>query len=790
MRLSFSAPLGISYLTLRDEAVRAKGGTVTGTRRVDGSSALWELTVEPSGTGTVTVALAATAACGEPGAVCTADGRALANAPSATVPGPSARPPLTASFGDVPAEHDGSTPFQVRLSFSAPIGISYVTLRDEAVTAAGGTVTGARRVNGSSALWELTVEPAGTGAVTVTLAAAAACGEPGAVCTSDGRALANAPSATVQGPPGLSVADAEVEEGPNAALAFAVTLDREASSTVTVAWATADGTATAEQDYTAASGTLTFLAGETRKTVSVPVLDDSHDEGDETLTLTLSNPSGAYLADGEATGTIKNSDHMPQAWLARFGRTVAEQVIEAVESRIASPPAAGVRVTVAGERLGAAAPSEEALREAEAAWRKDGTEAPETRSRAVAPRELLTGSAFALTTRADGIGGGLVSLWSRGAVSRFDGREGGLSLSGELTGALLGADWTRDKWTAGLLMSHARGTGRYRGADRGRVSSAVTGLYPYGRHDLTDRVTVWGTAGYGTGTLTLEPQDGGPIGTDMDLVMAAAGLHGVALEAPADGGPELAVKTDAMAVRTSSDAVGGRGDGGAGNLAAAEADVTRLRLGLEGTWKGLAIGTGTLRPRLEVGVRRDGGDAETGFGLDLGGGLAWSDPASGIRAELSGRGLLTHESAGLRQRGIAASFGWDPRPESDRGPSLTLTRTMGLSASGGADALLGRRTLEGLAANDDRDELERRRLELKLGYGFPAFGGRFTSLPEARLAMSEGRREQSVGWRLRREMRGDRGALELALEARRKASANDSAPGAQHSVGFRITARW
>ena len=74
--------------------------------------------------------------------------------------------------------------------------------------------------------------------------------------------------------------------------------------------------------------------------------------------------------------------------------------------------------------------------------------------------------------------------------------------------------------------------------------------------------------------------------------------------------------------------------------------------------------------------------------------------------------------------------------------------------------------------------------------GFPAFGGRFTSLPEARLAMSKGQREHSVGWRLRREMRGDRGALELALEARRKASANDNAPGAQHSVGFRITARW
>ena len=84
-------------------------------------------------------------------------------------------------------------------------------------------------------------------------------------------------------------------------------------------------------DYTASSGTLSFAPGETAKTVTVAVLDDSYDEGSETLTLVLSYPFGAYLADGEATGTIENSDLMPQAWLSRFGRTVAEQVLDALE---------------------------------------------------------------------------------------------------------------------------------------------------------------------------------------------------------------------------------------------------------------------------------------------------------------------------------------------------------------------------------------------------------------------------------------------------------------------------
>ena len=61
-----------------------------------------------------------------------------------------------------------------------------------------------------------------------------------------------------------------------------------------------------------------------------------------------------------------------------------------------------------------------------------------------------------------------------------------------------------------------------------------------------------------------------------------------------------------------------------------------------------------LTPSAEIGVRHDGGDAETGFGADIGAGVAWSDPKRGLRAELRGRGLLTHESKGFRERGISA----------------------------------------------------------------------------------------------------------------------------------------
>ena len=65
----------------------------------------------------------------------------------------------------------------------------------------------------------------------------------------------------------------------------------------------------------------------------VTVLDDAHDEGAETMRLRLSNPSGARIADRVGQGTINNTDHMPKAWTARFGRTVAEHMFEAAKER-------------------------------------------------------------------------------------------------------------------------------------------------------------------------------------------------------------------------------------------------------------------------------------------------------------------------------------------------------------------------------------------------------------------------------------------------------------------------
>lgn len=109
----------------------------------------------------------------------------------------------------------------------------------------------------------------------------------------------------------LRIDDARQAEGQSGtgALVFPVTLSLPAASTVTVRYATANGTATTTgKDYVAASGTLTFAPGQTAKTIAVSLIGDSAVESDETFVVNLSAPSGATLADGQGVGTIVNDD--------------------------------------------------------------------------------------------------------------------------------------------------------------------------------------------------------------------------------------------------------------------------------------------------------------------------------------------------------------------------------------------------------------------------------------------------------------------------------------------------
>ncbi len=132
-----------------------------------------------------------------------ADTPAAPTPPPTPTPTPTPTPkptPLTASFEDEAETHNGADSFTFRIEFSEAISISYKTLWDHSLDVTDGSVTRAKRVNGSSSLWEITVEPDSGADVAITLPVTTDCGDQGAVCTSDGRMLSNEVKLTVTGP--------------------------------------------------------------------------------------------------------------------------------------------------------------------------------------------------------------------------------------------------------------------------------------------------------------------------------------------------------------------------------------------------------------------------------------------------------------------------------------------------------------------------------------------------------------------------------------------------------------
>ena len=845
-----------SYRWMRDSVFQVEGGDITRAKRlVRGSNAGWRVTVVPDGDGAVSVTLPPTTECAPPeSTICTRDGAMLQVGHGLVVPGPA-----------TPAETEPEAPAPVEnaCAVEAPPAVEAMERAYDATWSvnlpASGDAdkhnlrvlldgreakvreVGLRYVQNGARL-ETRTDPASVAVregyadrpLTFIHRARKTCD--GKLTTADTRF-----TVTFVGPPALSVSDAEVREGPGATLDFAVTLDRASDAPISVLAQTADGTATAGADYDAVSRTVTFAAGETVKTVEVAVLDDAHDEGEETMTLVLSNAQRALIDDGEGTGTIVNNDAIPKAWIARFGRTVTGQVLDAVEARLAAPREAGGQMSVAGYAVaapggaggnagtggGAQTPTQATLEDRAAlaalgSWtdgartarsqalrdRRDG--GPEPKSLDITRHALVTGTSFTLTG-GSAEDGGFASLWGHASVAGFDGREDALTLDGEVTTGFLGADWAAERWTAGLALGHSAGTGGYRDGEceesapaegaqgcGGRIEAELTGLYPYAGLDVTERVSVWLAGGHGAGELTVipdGPDESGAIGTDLSMRMGAGGTRIAVLGSEGGEGFNLALKGDGRFTRTSSDAASAPG---IGNLAKAEADVWLLRFGVEGSrpfalgGSGTGDGTGaSLTPSFELALRRDGGDAETGFGADMGGGLALAAPERGLRFDLNGRALVAHEAPGFREWGASAGFGFDPRPATERGLSVSLTQAYGAAPSGGMDALLDRETLAGFAVNDDGNDAgsgfeASSRLTGELGYGLPAFGGGFTGTPNVGFGLSETGRDWRLGWRLTPE-RPSASGFEVTLDATRRESANADA---EHGVALGGRFRW
>ena len=254
------------------------------------------------------------------------------------------------------------------------------------------------------------------------------------------------------------------------------------------------------------------------------------------------------------------------------------------------------------------------------------------------------------------------------------------------------------------------------------------------------------------------------------------------LVTPAEaGGFALALKADAFWVRTESDRVSAPG---AGNLAGARAESSRLRAVLDGSRTFALAGGGTLTPSVELGVRHDGGDAETGTGMELGAGLGYADPSRGLDMALRVHGLAAHAERGYSDWSVSGSLRFVPGA-SGRGLSMSLTPSWGADA-GGSERLWMMPDASGLArtAGPNGGAPPSSRVDAEAGYGVAMFGGGFTGTPHVGFGLSDTAREVRMGWRL---APAGGGGFEFSLDAARRDSAGDTP---EHRIGLGINARW
>ena len=579
--------------------------------------------------------------------------------------------------------------------------------------------------------------------------------------------------------PVMSIADARGREA-GGQLVFEVTLNGVAGRTVSVEYATIEGTARAGEDYEAVAGTATIAAGETGTRIVVPLHVDVVSEPDETFTVTLGGADGARLADTSATGTIEDpagDGAAPQQWLGRFGRIAGSQVMGIIGNQIASTRDGGPEVSIAGRSLfgdagagsadldrlfgrggfGAAPP--DGLRNATPLsptsrhWRTQPGARPRggngglgatgsgygaSGGDAMNLREVLSNSAFLLSA---GSGGGGFAVWGRGAYTRFDNLGGGLETGGDAVTATLGVDWSCARCVFGVAVSQTRVDATYGagGGESGDLESTITGLYPYFGARLTERLSVWGLVGQGEGELLSTPANGATVKVDLESRLAGLGARGDLLVS--DSGFTLALKTDALVARTTTDEAEG--------LLEAEGEYRRLRLGLEGSWLRRFGEDASLRTSLEVAAREDAGDDLEGLGVEVRGGLEFIDVLPGLSLDVEVHGLASHDSGDsdeYEEWGVSGGFRYDPRPETAAGPLVSLVHSWSPADSVGLGQALWRNDPSRRGPAGASTGRGQENLSAEFAWGFETFGA--LSVPWARMGNTGAGGEYRLGYSL------------------------------------------
>ncbi len=484
------------------------------------------------------------------------------------------------------------------------------------------------------------------------------------------------------------------------------------------------------------------------------------------ITTNLIIGSGVYLRAPEAVAGDPNA--VIETILPQVMRAMTASTVDAVSRRIdqaGSGEAASQEMS-----LGGASTLEDVLM-ANGQALANGT---------FDPGRLLAGSSFVLPLGAAGSADtgplGNLTLWGSGDWRKISGgNPQSVDYDGSVLSANLGVDTRLSaELLAGVSLGRSRGAVDYTGASAGEFTATVTSVAPYVGWQAPGGMSLWAMAGQGWGEVEIE-EAAGTQSSDLTQRMAAAGLSGTLMtsdELIAGGTTRLRVRGDAAFTETEVD--------GSGGIAALELEAGRHRLMVEGSHTRRLASGALVTPSLEVGMRNDVGDGETGSGIEAGGGIGYADEATGLTVEGRAR-TLVGQGGDYEEWGVSGLVRLDPGA-AGRGLALSVRPAWGQAASA-VDRLW--QTGIGPGASSGQ---ESGRLEARVGYGMALLGGHVTGTPELGLGLSDAGHDWRLGWTLGLA-ETERVSFHVGFEATRWEPADDDR-SAEHRVGITASMRW
>ena len=544
------------------------------------------------------------------------------------------------------------------------------------------------------------------------------------------------------------------------------------SAAVVVDYNTAESTATKDKDYTEPSGKLTIALGSPSGRIAIQTTADKVVDPRETLVVKLTG--GTMMT---APDEVKFGVGTP----AKAATEIIDPVFESI-NRVNQALLPGVTRASAASTLDAlsrrmelAAPANAPMPSADLAGLTNLYRALQANERALQDgsydlAQVLGGSSFLVPLSShDGMEDTEISfaIWGSGdyrSISGGDPDAADVDWNGSAWGARLGADMRFiDSLLAGLAVSWTGSALDYEddvdGADMsGTYGSSLISVHPYVGWTTPD-YGLWAAFGLGWGEVQIDDSVADAQSTAMSQwsLGGGASVTLLATDAMIAGGiTALKLKAEGSLAHAEVEK--------SNTIDALGVDVNQVRAILEASHAQHFPAGGSLTPSLEVGGRLDGGDGETGAGLEVGGGLSYAD--SGLAVEARGRALVLH-GGNYGEWGLTGLFQYDPGT-AGHGLMVSVRPTWGATASGVA-GLWEHGTLDLLGGNDQAGG----RVEAEIGYGLAVFGASGVLTPYAGALLTDaGANSLSVGGRLQIAP-----AFEVSIEALRSESADvEAAP--------------